>query len=77
MVRIISTKKFAQVAPVDPNDPYLYDEFGKAVYDQRGIQMRRPTLKDGNGPFDNSLDTLTPDDIGSDFLVDDREDEGE
>jgi len=77
MVRIISTKKFAQVAPVDPNDPYLYDEFGKAVYDQRGIQMRRPTLKDDNRPFDNSLDTLTPDDIGSDFLVDDREDEGE
>jgi len=76
MVKIISTNKFAQVQQ-DPNDPYLYDESGSPVYDKRGVQMRKPSLKDDNRPFNDYLETLSPEDIGQDFLVDEREDEGE
>lgn len=74
-MKIISTKKFAQGLPVDPNDPYLYDEFGRPVYDRHGIQMRRPTPKDDVSPFDPELETLTPEDIGPDYLIDEREEE--
>ena len=63
----------------EPESIYLFDDYGRAVYDEEGRQARVdevPELKGGTTQFAENLPTVTPSDVmDGDYLVDKKEGE--